>query len=68
MASGSVSHPSSLVEKVALRSAGIAHVSAGFFHARFFLEMVCRYGRELDEPPAMLPSGWAAVLYLYRMR
>jgi hypothetical protein len=39
-----------------------------FFHARFFLEMVCRYGRELDEPPAMLPSGWAAVLYLYRMR
>lgn len=39
-----------------------------FFHARFFLEMVCKYGRELERPPTSLPSGWAAVLYLYRMR
>src|SRR6266849_5646150 len=37
-----------------------------FFHARFFLEMVIEYGRSLDEPPSPLPSGWAAVLYLYR--
>jgi hypothetical protein len=39
-----------------------------FFHARYFLEMVCRYGRELAEPPSPLPSGWAAVLYLYGLR
>jgi hypothetical protein len=39
-----------------------------FFHARYFLEMVCRYARELDDPPQMLPSGWACVLYLYGLR
>jgi len=39
-----------------------------FFHARFFLEMVVKYGQELSEPPSPLPSGWAAVLYLYNIR
>ena len=39
-----------------------------FFHARFMVEMAVRYGAELDEPPAMLPSGWAALLYLYDLR
>lgn len=39
-----------------------------FFHARYFLEMACRYGRELDEAPRTLPSGWAALLYLYDLR
>ncbi len=39
-----------------------------FFHARYFLEMVCKYGRELNEPPDSLPSGWAAVLHLYDLR
>jgi hypothetical protein len=39
-----------------------------FFHARYFLEMVCKYGKELHSPPEMLPSGWAAVLYLYDLR
>jgi hypothetical protein len=39
-----------------------------FFHARYFLEMIVRYGRELDAPPQMLPSGWAAVLYLFQIR
>jgi hypothetical protein len=39
-----------------------------FFHAQYFLEMVVKYGEELDEPPSPLPSGWAAVLYLYNMR
>jgi hypothetical protein len=38
------------------------------FHAHYFLKMVCRYGRELDTPPQALPSGWAAVLYLYGLR
>lgn len=39
-----------------------------FFHAQYFLEMVVKYGEELDEPPSALPSGWAAVLHLYNMR
>lgn len=33
-----------------------------FFHARLFLEMICRYGKVLKTPPQMLDSGWAAVL------
>lgn len=39
-----------------------------FFHARYFLEMMIRYGEKLEKPPLMLPSGWAAVLYLYNLR
>ena len=39
-----------------------------FFHARYFLEMVCKYGKELSEPTDSLPSGWAAVLELYGLR
>ena len=38
-----------------------------FFHARFMLEMAVRYA-ELEEPPQMLPSGWAALLYLFDLR
>ena len=39
-----------------------------FFHAKYFLEMVVKYGREMEEPTEMLPSGWAAVLCLYNLR
>jgi len=39
-----------------------------FFHARFFLEMVVRYGKKMEYPPRAMPSGWAAVLYLYNLR
>jgi hypothetical protein len=39
-----------------------------FFHAHFMLEMVVKYGRSLDDPAELLPSGWAAVLYLYGLR
>lgn len=39
-----------------------------FFHARFFVEMAVNYGRQLDQPPAVLPSGWAALLSLYGLR
>jgi hypothetical protein len=38
-----------------------------FFHARFMLEMAVRYA-DLEGPPQMLPSGWAALLYLYDLR
>jgi hypothetical protein len=43
-------------------------VVEAFFHARFFLQMVCKYGRELATPPQPMPSGWAAVLYLFNLR
>ena len=39
-----------------------------FFHARFMLEMAVRYGRTLKRAPQMLPSGWAAFLYLFNLR
>jgi hypothetical protein len=39
-----------------------------YFHAHYFLSMAVRYGTELDAPPMMLPSGWAAILYLYGLR
>lgn len=38
-----------------------------FFHARFFLEMAVRYAT-LEAPPSPLPSGYAALLYLYQLR
>ena len=38
-----------------------------FFHARFFLEMAVRYAH-LESPPSPLPSGYAALLYLYGLR
>ncbi|MGI9068397.1 MAG: hypothetical protein ACR2HX_18580 [Pyrinomonadaceae bacterium] len=39
-----------------------------FLHTRYFLEMMIKYGRELDATPTMLPTGWAAVLELYNQR
>ncbi len=39
-----------------------------FFHARYFLDMVIKYGAMIQDPPRTLPSGWAAVLYLYGLR
>ena len=38
-----------------------------FFHARFFLEMAVRYA-SIEAPPNPLPSGYAALLYLYGLR
>lgn len=39
-----------------------------FMHAKFFLEMVIKYGDSLEEAPECLPSGWAALLYFYNLR
>jgi hypothetical protein len=38
-----------------------------FLHARFFLEMAVRYA-DVEMPPRPLPSGYAALLYLYQLR
>lgn len=43
-------------------------IAEAFFHARFMLEMAVKYGGELEEPPQPMPSGWAAILYLYQAR
>ncbi len=36
-----------------------------FLHTKYFLEMMVKYGRELEAAPTMLPTGWAAILELY---
>jgi hypothetical protein len=38
-----------------------------FLHAKFMVEMAVRYA-DLPDPPAPMPSGWAALLYLYDLR
>jgi hypothetical protein len=38
-----------------------------FCHARFMVEMAVRYGT-LEEAPRPLPSGYAALLYLFDLR
>jgi len=41
------------------------------FHVKYMVEMVVKYSKEFKDdeaPPNCLPSGWAAVLYLYNMR
>jgi hypothetical protein len=39
-----------------------------FLHTKYFLDMMIKYGRELDSPPSILPFGWAAILELYNQR
>jgi len=39
-----------------------------FFHAKYFLEMAVKYGKQLEEPPQRCPSGWASLLTLYKIR
>ena len=38
-----------------------------FFHSKFMIEMAVRYA-DLTEPPEVMPSGWAALLYLFNLR
>jgi len=38
-----------------------------FAHAKFMVEMSVRYA-DLPQPPTTMPSGWAALLYLYDLR
>lgn len=43
-------------------------ITQGYWHAKYFLEQMLVAADELDEAPQVLPSGWAAVLYLYDLR
>lgn len=38
------------------------------FHTHYFVKMACKYGQELEAQPAGLPSGYAALLYLFDLR
>lgn len=39
-----------------------------FSHARYFLEVAVKYGQAFEYAPRMMPTGWAALLYLYNLR
>ena len=39
-----------------------------FFHAKYFLDMMVKYGNEMDAVQPILPTGWAAILCLYNLR
>jgi hypothetical protein len=39
-----------------------------FFHARYMLEMVSKYGKIRNQEEQFIASGWAAVLCLYNLR
>lgn len=39
-----------------------------FWHSKYFLEQMLIAADELETSPQLLPSGWAAVLYLYNLR
>jgi hypothetical protein len=42
-----------------------------FWHTKYFIEMMVKYGRELEpsqEVLQMMPFGWAAILYLFELR
>ena len=39
-----------------------------FWHSKYFLEQMIQAADELENAPQILPSSWAAVLYLYDLR
>jgi hypothetical protein len=39
-----------------------------FWHSKYFLTQMVISARELETEPEMMPSGWAAILYLYNLR
>jgi hypothetical protein len=39
-----------------------------FLHAKYFLDMMIKYGRAMDTSQNILPTGWAAILELYNRR
>jgi len=39
-----------------------------YLHAKYFVEMMVKYGQEMEDVPMFLPSGWAAILELYDQR
>lgn len=56
---------SALIEVNKHWSETTAPIVEAFLHARYFLEMAVKYGKELSQAPMPMPSGWAALLALY---
>lgn len=46
----------------------VPQILLAFWNAKYFLEQMTVAADELNEAPMPLPSGWAAVLYLYGLR
>jgi len=56
--------------KLSHNKAWAAHtrpIVEAFMHARWFLDQLV-IACNLEYPPALLPEGWAAILYLYNLR
>ncbi len=43
-------------------------IAEAFLHCKYLVDMIVKYGEELKDAPNMLPSGWAAVLSVFRIR
>jgi hypothetical protein len=43
-------------------------IAEAFFHAKYFIEMAYKYGKEIETIPTVMPSGWAGLLYFYNLR
>ena len=39
-----------------------------FLHAKYFVEMMVKFGKEMEFAANLLPFGWAAILTLYNQR
>ena len=39
-----------------------------FWHTKYFMQMMIKYAKELATAPQMMPSGWAAILWLFELR
>ena len=50
------------------RAEATRHMLEAYYHAHYVLKMAVKYGRELEYPLCIMPSGWAALLYLYNLR
>jgi hypothetical protein len=68
IAAGATAHRFDLAKSNRNWQAETRPILEGFWHCRYFIRMLARYGRELDAAPDVLPYGWAAVLYLYNLR
>lgn len=44
------------------------HILEAYFHARWFLDLAIAFGSEYRSAPALMDSGWAALLSLYNIR
>lgn len=43
-------------------------ITTAYFHTKYFIEQMVKYGKEYETAPNLLDSGWAAVLYLFNQR